>query len=90
MCGVRTVVYPLFLARPLQSPMYGHLPKRERLLVMTGDARIEGDARVGGSFRPLAKTLSISGGSVAKFRWSRENGLNASGAVHVRVQVATF
>jgi hypothetical protein len=47
--------------------MYGHLPKRERLLVMTGDARIEGDARVGGSFRPLAKTLSISVSVTLKF-----------------------
>ena len=36
--------------------------KRERLLVMTGDARVEGDARpVGGSFSPWPKTLSGSG-----------------------------
>ena len=29
-------------------------------------------------------------GSVAKFRWSREDGLNTSGADHVRVQVASL
>ena len=28
-------------------------------------------------------------GSVAKFRWPREDGLNTSGAGHVRVQVAS-
>ncbi len=28
-------------------------------------------------------------GSVAKFRWRREDGLNTSGAGHVRVQVAS-
>ena len=29
-------------------------------------------------------------GSVAKFYWLREDGLNSSGAGHVRVQVASF
>ncbi len=40
----------------------------------------------------LAGTMGIStsSGSVAKLRWRLENGLNVSGAGHVRVQVSSF
>ena len=38
----------------------------------------------------LIGSLRSLNGSVAKFRWSREDGLNTSGAGHVRVQVASL
>jgi hypothetical protein len=38
----------------------------------------------------MRSSIGAAGGSVAKFRWPRENGLNTSGTGHVRVQMASF